>query len=61
MPNLAPHGSMEVGEGLASKVVEAKLAACVNILPGVTSVYWWDGKVGGGVVGCWGLCGVEQR
>lgn len=32
-------------EALSSKVVEAKLAACVNILPGLTSVYWWDGKV----------------
>lgn len=30
---------------LADAVVSAKLAACVNIVPGVTSVYWWDGKV----------------
>ncbi|KAG2435306.1 hypothetical protein HXX76_007381 [Chlamydomonas incerta] len=35
----------EVGEALAAKLVEAKLAACVSILPGVTSVYFWDGKV----------------
>ncbi|PNW86332.1 hypothetical protein CHLRE_02g082350v5 [Chlamydomonas reinhardtii] len=35
----------EVGEALAGKLVEAKLAACVNILPGVTSIYFWDGKV----------------
>ena len=36
----------QVGEALAGKLVEAKLAACVNILPGVTSIYFWDGKVG---------------
>ncbi len=29
---------------LAEAVVEAKLAACVNILPGVTSVFYWEGE-----------------
>lgn len=29
----------------ASQLVEMRLAACVNILPGVTSVYRWQGKV----------------
>eukprot|EP01012_Entosiphon_sulcatum_P010017 TRINITY_DN15789_c0_g1_i1.p1 TRINITY_DN15789_c0_g1~~TRINITY_DN15789_c0_g1_i1.p1 ORF type:complete len:122 (+),score=20.42 TRINITY_DN15789_c0_g1_i1:244-609(+) len=32
-------------ERLAAGIVEAKLAACVNILPGVKSVYTWKGKV----------------
>jgi hypothetical protein len=41
----APAGC-QVGDALAGKVVEAQLAACVNILPGVTSVYRWEGKVG---------------
>ena len=25
--------------------MENKLAACVNIVPGLESVYWWEGKV----------------
>eukprot|EP01025_Chloroclados_australasicus_P004345 TRINITY_DN11066_c0_g1_i2.p3 TRINITY_DN11066_c0_g1~~TRINITY_DN11066_c0_g1_i2.p3 ORF type:complete len:175 (-),score=20.88 TRINITY_DN11066_c0_g1_i2:341-865(-) len=36
---------IETGKKIASKLVETKLAACVNIIPGLTSVYWWDGKV----------------
>lgn len=30
---------------LARSLVDDKLAACVNIVPGVKSVYWWQGKV----------------
>ena len=26
-------------------IVEKRLAACVNILPGMISHYWWEGKV----------------
>lgn len=30
-------------EKLSCGIVEARLAACVNIVPGVLSVYWWQG------------------
>jgi periplasmic divalent cation tolerance protein len=33
------------GERLARGIVETKLAACVQILPKMTSVFFWDGKV----------------
>jgi uncharacterized protein involved in tolerance to divalent cations len=29
-------------DSLSHKLVESKLAACVNILPGITSVYFWS-------------------
>lgn len=35
----------EVAERLATELVEARLAACANLVPGVTSIYWWEGAV----------------
>jgi periplasmic divalent cation tolerance protein len=32
-------------ENLAKQVVEERLAACANLLPGVVSFYWWQGKL----------------
>src|SRR5688500_5566472 len=30
---------------LANSIVEEKLAACVQVLPHLTSVYFWEGKI----------------
>ena len=35
----------EVAKELASGLLEGKLCACVNVIPGVESMYWWEGKV----------------
>ncbi len=39
--NCPPERAAEIAE----KVVEERLAACVNILPGVESVYRWKGEI----------------
>lgn len=36
------HGS---GEHIALALVEEKLAACVNLVPSVVSIYRWEGKI----------------
>jgi periplasmic divalent cation tolerance protein len=38
-------GSREAAEHIATTLVEERLAACVNVLPGVTSVYRWQGEL----------------
>ena len=38
-------GSREEAEKIADTLVKEMLAACVNLLPGVTSVYRWEGQV----------------
>nr|XP_040582036.1 protein CutA, chloroplastic-like isoform X2 [Lepeophtheirus salmonis] len=35
----------EVADKLAHGIILSRLAACVNILPGVHSVYEWEGKI----------------
>jgi periplasmic divalent cation tolerance protein len=37
--------SMEEAQGLAEKLLAARLAACINIVPGIQSLYEWQGKV----------------
>ena len=38
-------GSAEDAERVARAVVERGLAACVNVVPGVTSFYRWRGEI----------------
>jgi periplasmic divalent cation tolerance protein len=38
-------GSAEEAERLGRALVESRLAACVNILPGVRSLYRWQGAL----------------
>jgi periplasmic divalent cation tolerance protein len=37
--------SAEEGRAIAGRLVEKKLAACVQMVPGVESTYRWEGKV----------------
>jgi periplasmic divalent cation tolerance protein len=38
-------GSKEEAEKIAHALVDKRLAACVNIVPQVQSIYRWEGKV----------------
>lgn len=38
----------ETAESLARFLVENRLAACVNIIPGLNSIYPWEGKIESG-------------
>lgn len=34
---------------LAARVLGDKLAACATLLPGATSLYYWEGETGTGI------------
>ena len=36
---------VKAAESLASSLIEARLAACVNVVPRVVSIYRWEGAV----------------
>jgi len=38
-------GSEEEAHKIADLLVNEKKAACVNIVPGVDSLFWWEGKL----------------
>ena len=38
-------GSQEEGRKIAELLVNEKKAACVNIVPRVDSLFWWEGKL----------------
>ena len=42
---LSTTDSLELGEKIATALVEEREAACVNIVPGIRSIYRWEGKV----------------
>ena len=37
--------SLEIGEKIVGELLARKLAACVNIIPSIHSIYVWQGKV----------------
>ena len=42
---LSTSSSLEEAEKIARVLVDQRLAACVNVLPGLRSFYRWKGKV----------------
>jgi periplasmic divalent cation tolerance protein len=46
---LSTAGSQEEAHRLATHFIEKRVAACVNILPGVRSIYRWKGAVEDGL------------
>ena len=42
---LVTASGVEEAERIARKVVEKRLAGCVNIIPKIRSIYRWQGKV----------------
>jgi periplasmic divalent cation tolerance protein len=42
---LVTAGSEEEAHNMAELLVKGKKAACVNIVPAVDSLFWWEGKI----------------
>lgn len=37
--------NMEEAKRIGRALVEERLAACINVVPAIHSIYWWEGKV----------------
>ncbi len=42
---LSTASSLEEAEKITKALLEARKAACVNIVPKILSRYWWQGKI----------------
>ena len=42
---LTTASAVEEGQSIANTLVEKQLAACVNIIPNISSVYRWEGQI----------------
>ncbi|MFH1242142.1 MAG: divalent-cation tolerance protein CutA [Pseudomonadota bacterium] len=38
-------GNMDEAKTIGRELVSSRLAACVNIIDGVNSIYWWAGEI----------------
>ena len=41
----ATAGDVAEAERIGRTLVSERLAACANVLPGMRSIYWWQGKM----------------
>ncbi|MFN7709900.1 MAG: divalent-cation tolerance protein CutA [Holosporales bacterium] len=35
----------DVGQSIARLLLQERLVACANLIPGATSFYWWQGQI----------------
>jgi len=42
---LSTAGSEDEARKIAKHLVQHRIAACVNLVPRIESIYWWQGKV----------------
>ncbi|MFC1594029.1 divalent-cation tolerance protein CutA [Candidatus Omnitrophota bacterium] len=42
---LVTAANKEEAQKISNGLIQEKLAACVNVIDGVNSIFWWEGKV----------------
>ncbi|WP_413558243.1 divalent-cation tolerance protein CutA [Bdellovibrio sp. HCB209] len=40
-----PCPDQKCAETIARTLLQEKLIGCANVIPGMTSMYWWEGKI----------------